>query len=114
MTPLLQIAAFAVGVYLSIHMIAALYAVIDLWYAIGRAYPRVLRGILVWAGAIFASAWLLEQPYRMALAWGLAGFLVFYLSLYVIRHPVLRALRRSQERADALQDLPAGGVSPSK
>jgi hypothetical protein len=37
---------------------------------------------------------LLEGPYRAALAWGLLGFLGFYLSLYVIRYPVLRALAR--------------------
>ena len=56
MTPLLQIAAFALGVCLSIRMIAALYAVIDLWYTIGKTYPGVLRGVLGWGAAIFASA----------------------------------------------------------
>ena len=99
MTLLFQIAAFALGVFLSIRMIASLYAIIDLWYAIGTAYPRVLRGILGWGAVILATGWLLERPYRMALAWGLLGFLVFYVSLYVIRYPVLRALRRSGEES---------------
>lgn len=94
MTLVLQVASFALGVYLSIRMIAALYAVIDLWYAIGIAYPGVIRGILGWGAAIPASAWLLDPPYRTALAWGLLAFLLFYLSLYVIRYPVLRALER--------------------
>ena len=97
MTLLLQAAAFTLGVYLSIRMIAALHGVVDLWYAISTAYPRVLRGILGWGAVIGSAAWLLERPYREALAWGLLGFLVFYLSLYVIRYPVLRALERRPE-----------------
>lgn len=75
-------------------MIAALYRVIDLWYAIGTAYPEVIRGILGWGAAILSIAWLLDRPYRTPLAWGLLVFLFFYLSLYVVRYPVLRALRR--------------------
>lgn len=94
MTLVLQVAAFALGIYLAIRMISALHRVIDLWYAIGTAYPEILRGIIGWAAAIASSAWLLEGPYRTALAWGLLGFLAFYLSLYVIRYPVLWALAR--------------------
>lgn len=96
MTLPLQIAAFALGVYLSVRMIAALYRVIDLWYAIGTAYPAVIRGILGWGATILVIGWLLDPPYRTGMAWGLLGFLFFYLSLYVIRYPVLRALRRRQ------------------
>jgi hypothetical protein len=102
-TLLLRAAAFALGVCLSIRMIAALYAALDLWYAIGTEYPRVLRGILGWAAALAAAGWLLAPPYRTALAAGALAFLVFYLGLFVIRHPVLRALRRSQAKADAAQ-----------
>lgn len=97
MTPLLQAMSFALGVYLAIRMIAALYRTIDLWYAIGTEYPKVARGILGWAAAIGSAAWLLEGPYRTALVWGLLGFLAFYLSLYVIRYPLLRALERRPE-----------------
>jgi hypothetical protein len=97
-TLLLQVAAFTLGIYLSIRMIAALYRVIDLWYAIGTAYPGVLRGILGWGAAILVIAWLLDPPYRTALASGLLAFLIFYLSLYVIRYLVLRALRRHVRR----------------
>ena len=96
MTLLLQAAAFVLGMYLAIRMLASLHRIIDLWYAIGTAYPRVIRGILGWAAAIVAIAWLLERPYRTALAWGLLVFLFFYSSLYMIRFPVLRALRRRQ------------------
>lgn len=98
MTLLLQAAAFTLGVYLSIRMIAALHGTIDLWYAIGSMYPLVIGRIVAWGAAIVASVWLLQAPYRAALAWGLLGFLVFYLSLYVIRYPVLRALERRPDQ----------------
>jgi hypothetical protein len=98
-TLLFQIAAFALGAYLSIRMIASLYAIIDLWYAMEREYARVLAGILRWAAAILAPLWLFAPPYRSALGWGLSSFAVFYSSLFVIRYPVLRALRRSGEKS---------------
>lgn len=94
MTLLLQTAAFVLGTYLSIRMIAALHQVNDLWYAIGRTYPRVTGGLLGWGAAILAAVRLLEAPYRTALVWGLLVFLAFYLSLYVIRYPLLRAWER--------------------
>ena len=93
MTILGQIAAFVLGVYLSIRMIAALYQVLDLWYRIGTDYPRVIRGVVGWGGAIAASAWLLDAPFRLAFAAGLAAFLVFYLSLFQLRYLLIFALR---------------------
>jgi hypothetical protein len=98
MTLLLQAAFLALGVCLSIRMIAALHRVADLWYTIGTAYPRVLRGIFAWAAAIAACAWLLKPPYRAAFTSGLLAFLLFYPSLYVLRHPFLRALERRASR----------------
>ena len=90
-----EIAAFAVGVFLMIAMISALYGVIDLWYMIGSAWPRVAGGILGWGIATAAAAWLLEPPYRMALAAGLAAYLVFYLSLSPLLRILLSIRRRS-------------------
>ncbi len=89
-----QVLAFMLGVGLSIRMIAALYAIIDLWYGIGTLYPRVVRGILGWGVAIVAIGWLLNPPLRAAFAAGLLAFLLFYASLFVLRYPVLRALHR--------------------
>ena len=79
MTLVVQIAAFAVGMSLSIRMIAALHGIIDLWYTIDTAYPRVAGRVLGWGAAILAIAWLLERPYRIAFGSGLLVFLVFYL-----------------------------------
>ena len=107
MTVLGHIAAFAVGVYLSIRMIAALYQILDLWYRIGTDYPRVIRGVAGWALTISAIAWLLDGTGRMAFASGLVAFLLFYLSLYGLRRLVIMALREPPG--------PAGvGASPHK
>ncbi len=90
-----QIAAFGVGVFLMIAMISALYGIVDLWYMIGRAWPRVVRGILSWGIATAAVAWLLPSPYWMAFAWGLTAYLVFYVSLFPLHRIFMRLRRRS-------------------
>ena len=94
MTLLLQAASFTLGMYLSLRMIAALYRIIDLWYTIGTAYPRVIRGILVCGAMILAIGWLLDRLYRTAFVSGLLAYLLFYLSLYLLRYVVFRALQR--------------------
>ena len=94
-----QFAAFALGVYLSIRMIAALYQIVDLWYRIGSEYPRVIRGVLGWAAAIATLAWLLGATYRVAFVSGLVAFLLFYLSLFGLRHLLVAALRNRPDHA---------------
>ena len=80
------IALFAVGVHLSLRTIAALHRVVDLWYTIETAWPRVLRGLIAWAGAIAVAAVLLPPPLRRALLWGCAAYLAFYVSLAGLRY----------------------------
>ena len=104
---LAHLAAFALGVYLSIRMIAALYRILDLWYRIGTDYPRVIRGVAGWALTIAAIAGLLDGPVRVAFASGLVAFLLFYLSLYGLRHLLILALR---VRADDAS--PGGNRNP--
>jgi len=87
---LIAIALFALGVHLALRTVAALYRIIDLWYTIGTAYSRVLRGILGWGGATVAIALLLADEGRSAFLWGVWGFVGFYLSLYVVRYSFLR------------------------
>lgn len=93
MTMLGHLAAFMLGVYLSTRMIAALYQVLDLWYRIGTDYLRVIRGVVGWAVTIAAIAWLLDPTGRRAFASGLVAFLLFYLSLFGLRHLLIAALR---------------------
>jgi hypothetical protein len=67
--------SFSLGVYLAARTIAALYRVIDLWYAIGREWLRVTRGILGWGGAT-ALAVLLTN--RVAFLSGFASYVVLF------------------------------------
>ena len=96
MTTLLHIAAFVLGGYLSIRMIAALHGPVDVWHMIGKVWPRVVADILVWGAAIAVIAWLMEGAYRTAFVWGLAVYLVFYLSLLPLAR--LYWLRRRSDR----------------
>lgn len=98
MRTLIEIALFALGVQLALRTVAALYRIVDLWYTIGTAYPQVLRGILGWGGATVVIALLLPDERRPACLVGVAAFVGFYLSLYVVRH---RFLRRREAPLDA-------------
>ena len=89
-----EIAAFGAGVVMMIAMLSALYGIVDLWYMIASAWPRVLRGILAWGAAIGVLAWLLGPPERTAFATGLVAYLVFYLSLFPLFRIFLWAIRR--------------------
>jgi hypothetical protein len=101
-----HIAAFVLGVYLSIRMIAAFYAILDLWYRIDTDYPRVIRGVLGWAVAIAAIAWLIGPPGRVAFASGLVAFLLFYLSLFGLRHLLISSLRPRNDDASPRGNQP--------
>lgn len=109
MTVVGNLAVFALGVYLSIRMVAALYQILDLWYRIGTDYPRVLRGVLGWAATIAAVSWLLNATARVSLAAGLMAYLLFYLSLFGLRHVVIAWLRDATE-GDSVQNKVAGPV----
>lgn len=99
MTALLQVAAFALGTYLAIRMLAALHGIVDVWHLIARAWPRALADVLVWGIATGAVAWLMQGRYRTALAWGLSAYLVFYLSLLPLMR--LYVARRRTDRKTA-------------
>ncbi|MBI1968151.1 MAG: hypothetical protein HYS40_09185 [Gemmatimonadetes bacterium] len=90
MTRLVDVALFLLGTYLSLRGIAACYRVLDVWYTIRTGYPRVLRGLLGWGGATVAIAALLGDHHRKAFLSGLVAYLLFYLSLYVLRSLFLR------------------------
>jgi hypothetical protein len=82
-------ALFLCGAYLCLRMIAAAYLALDLWYTIRTAYPRVVRGVLGWGGTSAAVAALAGDLHRRAFLCGLLAFLLFYLSLFVLRHLML-------------------------
>lgn len=92
------VAAVLFGVCLSIRGLAALYAVLDLWYAVRRTWPRMVRGLVGWGGITAAAVWLLAPPYRTGFVGGLAGYVLFYLTLFPLRDIGLRALARRPAR----------------
>lgn len=87
----MSVLAFVLGIYFSIRVIAALYGILDLWYTIRTAYPRVLGAILGWGLIAAALAWALPGT---AFLWGFGAYWLFFLSMYVIRYPIFWALRR--------------------
>jgi hypothetical protein len=92
------LAAVLFGVYLSIRGLAALYAVLDLWYAVRRTWPRMVRGLVTWGGITAVAVWRLAPPYRTGFLFGLAGYVLFYLALFPLRDIGLRALARRPAR----------------
>jgi hypothetical protein len=93
MKALVDVALFVLGTSLSIRLIAALFRPLDVWYTIGTAYPRAIRGLLGWGGLTAALLWALPGHARGALLWGLAAYVLFYLGLYVARDLLLRRPR---------------------
>jgi hypothetical protein len=90
------LAAFvAAGVYVAIGLLAAVYRIADLWYRIGASWPRVVRGLVAWAGAALALALLAGRPARTAFLIGLGGYAAFHVALFV----TLRAYVRGRVRA---------------
>ena len=98
MTALLHFAAFALGVYLAIRMIAALYGAVDVWHMIAKAWPRVVADVFVWGVTTGVIAWLMRGPYRSSLVWGLLIYLAFYLSIWPLARLYI-AVRRTDRSA---------------
>jgi len=70
--------SFSLGVYFSVRTIAALYRVLDLWYALRREWLRVITGIFGWGGGTMVAFLL---TYRPAFLWGFASYsLLFVMS----------------------------------
>jgi hypothetical protein len=99
MTLLLEIAAFALGVCLSIRMIAALHGAVDLWYDIQAKCPRVIGAIALWEAVILAALWLLELPYQAAFLWGFGIYLLFYLGILPLAGWFMNRMRSDRQTA---------------
>ena len=78
MTIVLTAISFGLGVYLSTRTIAAVYRIIDLWYALAREWLPMARGVLGWLGATAIAALLMD---RAALLWGFACHAILFAGL---------------------------------
>jgi hypothetical protein len=88
----------AVGAYLSMRVLAALYRVADLWYRIGADWPRVARGIVGWGGTALAVALLAPGGRRAAFLYGLGGYAALHVVLYVATRAFVRGRLRARRR----------------
>jgi len=78
MTIFLKILAFLLGLTVAVQLVAALFGIVDLRYALARAWPRLVRGILIWSAATVLLAWLLGPGYRLSFLLGVVLYLPFY------------------------------------
>lgn len=101
MTVIIKIAVFVLGMYLSMRLIASLYGIIDLWYTIRTAYPKIIRGILGWGALTVAMDLLLESCYRPAFIWGLCAYVVFYAGFIWLNKLLVLRPSRMREIGDS-------------
>ena len=84
-------ALFVLGLYFGLRVAAALFRIVDLWYRIGAEWPRVAGGIAAWGGAAAAVALMLDGRARAAFLWGVAGYGVVHVTVYVATQGFVRA-----------------------
>ena len=76
---------FLAGYLLGIRLVAALYAPIDLWYAIRTAWPVVLRRVVGWSATTAAALLLLPAgDLRWALVAGLGLSLLVHVATWFL------------------------------
>lgn len=91
------IAAFLLGLCLSVQVVGALFAPADLWYDRTRSWPLMVRAVVCWCSLAAFAAWALGA-YREPFLWGLGGFLPLHAAIFHMgRHRVGRNRRRLDE-----------------
>ncbi len=94
MTTLLMIVGFMLGVFLTIQLLSAIYAVIDYWFDFYRNRYRVLSGIVVWGGLFVLAQDALPLPLAVGFDAGMRVFLGLHVLIIVfgpLPHWVLRS-----------------------
>lgn len=81
---LIKLALFLLGMLLGAQLIAAFFGIIDLWYTIRTAYPRILRNILIWCILSGTLALVLGATLRPAFFWGVLVFALCHVGLFWI------------------------------
>lgn len=78
---------FIIGLVLGIRLLAALYGVVDQWYAIRTAWPVVLRRIMLWS-VLVAVVWLVSGRHRMVFLLGMGAHLLMHVASW---HLIVRS-----------------------
>ena len=89
---------FLLGAYLAVRLLTALHRVVDLWYAIGREWPRVVRGLVVWSGVPLALIVVLPDRHARVLVLGLAGYAACYVAAAVLWFLLVPVISRWRAR----------------
>ena len=89
---------FALGIWLAIRLIAALHAIADLWFMIGKVWITVACEVLGWGTITWGAALWLSPPNRIPLLMGWLAYLAFYLSVAELRYLALYAARKYRTR----------------
>ena len=79
---IIKIILFLLGMSLCVQVVAACYGIIDHWYMIQSAYPKVIGNILIRGAITIIIALLIGDAYRASFLWGLAAFLVVHVGTF--------------------------------
>ena len=90
------VAAFLLGLCLSVQVVGALFAPVDLWYDRRRSWPIMVRAIVCWCAVAAVTAWALGA-YRESFLWGLGAFPLLHAAIF---HISRRSLRRNRRQLD--------------
>ena len=82
MTILAKSLVFLLGMSLCVQVLAALYGIIDLWYAFRSAYLKVARRLLIWSFAAMVVWRLLPEFLRSAFVWGMTAYVFVYVFIF--------------------------------
>lgn len=87
----LHVLCFLLGFYVAIRALAAVYGILDRWYAIGANAPAVLARVVVWCGLVAVAPLALPAEPSRAFLGGAAVYLAAYLAIYLLVRAVVSA-----------------------
>lgn len=87
----LRVLCFLLGFYVAIRALAAIYGILDRWYAIGANAPAVLARLVVWCGLAAVAPLVLPAGPSRAFLGGAVASLAAYLANYLLLRAVVSA-----------------------
>ena len=75
--PVVKALVFVLGMCVCVQLLAAFLGLVDLRYALRRAWPRVARGVVLWTLVTVGLVWALGTLDWYFLA-GMIAFLIFW------------------------------------
>ena len=100
MSVVINIVVFILGIILSVQLVAALMGLVDMAYAWPRAWPRILRGIVLWSAVIALLAWAFGPRYRLAFLVGVAVYFPLYYGAFLGGKAIIRRNLRMVDQED--------------